>query len=606
MPSKQRNPKPRPQSDADPRIFYFCFCSNSPSGGNKHAYRHVDILNSAGLNAAIFHPEAGFGRLTWFENDTVVCGPDEFRRTVVPQRDFMVVPEDLGGRIRAWPGRKIIFNKNIYHGALALGRLEGAADPYVDPWTQAAFAVSDDNARYLRSAYPALPVHRLYPGIDGQLFRPRPLAGKSKTIVTNTKAAPEVLTLYHLLRARAAQGENQLAGWRWVYLEGCPERQVAEHLAEASIFVFLSTEEGFGRMPVEALSAGCVVVGYDVGPMRESLPEASRFRVGDFLGMAALIEKVAADHPGGMLRWEALVAEGRAAAARYSRDQQRANVLAAWRCVLDDVAARPRPAPARAATSAPGPGSVFELVRAGPAAVPAAAKPRLAFVIGSPGTACQPVVSWLAAQPGVHCAPDTALIHTLDHFLAALGGAPEEGAAEGAARRAASTLLLDRWRGRAGGHGGLIVQGWDLWLEPVGEAERDPGAFLSRAGSLLPGAKFLLLVRDPLDALWELRSGAALAPSLQDDVARLWKLETVRRLLEGSAGCELMLCPLEDLRDGRTAGQLAGFLGLREASPFVAPASPPPRFTARERAWIEARIGPLRQAFGYVRQAARA
>ena len=40
-----------------PRIFVLCPDDNSPSGGNKILYRHVDILNRIGFDASALHQE---------------------------------------------------------------------------------------------------------------------------------------------------------------------------------------------------------------------------------------------------------------------------------------------------------------------------------------------------------------------------------------------------------------------------------------------------------------------------------------------------------------------------------------------------------------------
>ena len=53
---------------------YFCLPDyDVPSGGFRVVYRHVDILNEAGIPAAVLHCRAGF-RCTWFENQTRVVG----------------------------------------------------------------------------------------------------------------------------------------------------------------------------------------------------------------------------------------------------------------------------------------------------------------------------------------------------------------------------------------------------------------------------------------------------------------------------------------------------------------------------------------------------
>src|SRR3954471_22628081 len=91
------------------RIYYFCYDHNRPTGGQKHTYEHVDILQAAGMEAFAVHREPGL-RLTWFENDTPVKPLPEVIADFQSVRDYWVLPEDLGPRITAFPGRKVIFN----------------------------------------------------------------------------------------------------------------------------------------------------------------------------------------------------------------------------------------------------------------------------------------------------------------------------------------------------------------------------------------------------------------------------------------------------------------------------------------------------------------
>lgn len=317
-------------------IFYFAFAHNRPTGGNKHAYRHVDLLNAEGMRAAAYHNHPTFERYTWFENRTRVVSPAQFAQVFDPNRDIIVFPEDLGPRMLRFPGRKVIFNRNIYLGAQAFGRKLVEPDPYLDPTVEAAFAVSDHNAEYLRFAYPDLPVLRVQAEIDSELFAFTPLARKRRQIATNTKASVEVLTLMHLLRARADGGHNALADVEWVFLEGKSEREMVSALRDSLLFVSLSTQEGLARMPAEALACGALVAAYDVGGQREYLPPECRFAVGDFLGMARWIERVAGDTGSGRAELQKVAKAGRQAVTRYSFAAQRDSVLSAWAAVLDD------------------------------------------------------------------------------------------------------------------------------------------------------------------------------------------------------------------------------------------------------------------------------
>jgi hypothetical protein len=52
-------------------LLYLCGSDNAPHGGVLVAYRHVAILNKAGIPAAVVHGVPNF-RCTWFENSSKV------------------------------------------------------------------------------------------------------------------------------------------------------------------------------------------------------------------------------------------------------------------------------------------------------------------------------------------------------------------------------------------------------------------------------------------------------------------------------------------------------------------------------------------------------
>ncbi|HWX26383.1 MAG TPA: hypothetical protein VNZ53_02970 [Steroidobacteraceae bacterium] len=91
------------------RIFYRAWSHNHPTGGQKQMYRHVDILNSAGFEAYIFHHEDGF-RVSWFDNDTRVVGLTAFK-SLYRSGDILVLPEDVGQAIQLMPARDIRFTQ---------------------------------------------------------------------------------------------------------------------------------------------------------------------------------------------------------------------------------------------------------------------------------------------------------------------------------------------------------------------------------------------------------------------------------------------------------------------------------------------------------------
>jgi glycosyltransferase involved in cell wall biosynthesis len=251
----------------------------------------------------------------------------------VPERDFLVVPEDIGGEYRTLPCRKVVFNKNIYYGAAALNS-DGGFDRYLDGDTVAAFAVSDANSAYLRYAYPRLKIFTLYPEVDSAAFFHQPVSAKKRIIAVGPKGRRDVITLVQLLKARRTQGLNALAGWKCVLLEGLTEAEVAATLADSTVFISLSTAEGLARMPLEAMSAGCLVAAYDVGSAQEYLPPSSRFQVGDFVGIAKWVEAIAAAYGADRPALDDVARPGRALALRYSRQRQVDAVAEAWTEIL--------------------------------------------------------------------------------------------------------------------------------------------------------------------------------------------------------------------------------------------------------------------------------
>lgn len=336
-----------------PRIFYHCFDSQGRSGGQKHVYQHVDILNMHGFEAYVLHQTKNF-RLGWFDNQTHIITPDQFETLFDPGRDFLVLPETFGSRVLTFPGRKVIFNKNAYHGFAAFGHQRAPADPYADRGVEAAFAVSEHNAAWLRFAYPDLRVFQLRSGIESSRFAYRPIEKKKRQIAFIDKGVSQLAPLFHMLRARAASGHNTLAGCPWIMLCEMSEAEVSAVLQDSLVFVFLSVEEGLPRMVLEAQACGCLVVGFGQGPVPECLPEHMAFAYSDLVGMAQRIEAIMAAGADAASPWRAQAEAGRALAESYSPRRQAQTVVEAWTTLLESEPAAREPAAAPRAARAEG------------------------------------------------------------------------------------------------------------------------------------------------------------------------------------------------------------------------------------------------------------
>jgi hypothetical protein len=324
-----------------PRLFYLCDDHDRPVGGQKHTYQHVDVLNRRGWNACVVHREKGV-RLSWFENDTRVCSLEEFQAAFDRRTDFVIVPEDLGADILKIDGRKVIFNKNIFRGFMAFGRRRPSPDPYRHHDTVAAFVVSTHNAEQLRYAYPELDIFHVVMDLRPGVFTFEPLSQKKRQVVSVIKGRGSAAA-YQMFQARVEAGLIPRAPGDWMFLDGLSERNVAEVLRESLILVFQSVEEGLGRLPLEALLAGCVVIGYSAGPLKGVLPPQLCAAYANPVELCRLIESVLSADANRLQELQELVLKARDQALQYSSAQQEQSVCLAWQAIVDGTRGKARP-----------------------------------------------------------------------------------------------------------------------------------------------------------------------------------------------------------------------------------------------------------------------
>jgi glycosyltransferase involved in cell wall biosynthesis len=258
-----------------PTVFYLCPDHGTPSGGVRAIYRHVDLLNEAGVDAAVLHHRSGFA-CRWFEHSTRIVAADA---TELGPRDVLVVPEIYGpffDRLPAGP-RLVAFNQNAY---LTFARL-GSGQELSYRRFEAAMTVSRDSAEYLRFAFPGLEVSVVENSIDPDFFSVSEELPPRRLAMMPRKRREEADQILRLLGSR-------LDGWEVAEIEGRPEAEVAELLRGSPIFLALGRQEGFGLPAAEAMASGCFVVGFSGFGGRELFDPQSSDPVedGDVLGAA--------------------------------------------------------------------------------------------------------------------------------------------------------------------------------------------------------------------------------------------------------------------------------------------------------------------------------
>jgi len=271
-----------------PTIYYLCPDYRTPSGGIRAIYRHVDLLNEAGLDAAVLHHRDGFA-CDWFEHSTRTIGAPS---ATLSADDLLVVPEVYGpflGRLPREP-RLVAFSQNAY---LTFEHLPAGAAPDYGIFA-AAMTVSPDSAEYLRFAFRGLEPRVVPNAVDPAVFHPAtgPLPRRLALMPRKREAeAGEILALL---------GER-LRGWEVVRIERASEAEAAAALRSAPLFLALGRREGFGLPVAEAMASGCYVVGFPAFGGRELFgPDCSApVEDGDVLAaaraLAAAIERYERD-----------------------------------------------------------------------------------------------------------------------------------------------------------------------------------------------------------------------------------------------------------------------------------------------------------------------
>jgi hypothetical protein len=275
----------RELASSRPRIYYLCPDTNVPTGGIRTMYRHVDVLNSAGLPSAIVHSRAGFA-CSWFDHDTAVTPASSVR---LGHNDVVMVPEFYDHRLLSLPTavRIVIFNQNTYrtfhdqHGEL-VGSL-----PWGSQKVEAILVVSQDNLQYASYAFPDIPVKRVRLAVNRDVFyASAEIPGRRIAVMPRRRTGDcrQVLTLLAL--------RGLLSSWQVVAIDGHSERETADLLRSCSIFLSFSEQEGFGLPPAEAMACGCYVVGFTGQAGREYFHAGTSIAVeeGNVLAMAKAVE----------------------------------------------------------------------------------------------------------------------------------------------------------------------------------------------------------------------------------------------------------------------------------------------------------------------------
>lgn len=298
------------------RLLFYVPSYDHPFGGVKVIYEHVAALNRLGFRAYTYTPPGSRVGTFW----TVARHElDAWQPTAA---DVVIAPEVMPAawlrQTRASGCGLYLFVQNWANVWPSFAAGDGVLDGLL--------VISDSTEAIAQRCLPKLPRWRVP-------FAIAPVSGEAlprkAAIAYMPRKMPELAAF---LRGAWPLAFPDLADVEWIELGGMPHAAVLQTLREVRYFVSLQSLEGLGLPALEAMAAGCLVVGFDGVGGREYarpdnglwVPDQDGLALLDALGHAVRQERAT---PGAL---DALRRAGQQMAARYSAPARDAALLAAF------------------------------------------------------------------------------------------------------------------------------------------------------------------------------------------------------------------------------------------------------------------------------------
>jgi glycosyltransferase involved in cell wall biosynthesis len=233
-------------------IFLNLFSPEETSGGIKITYRCAEILKNAGYDAVVWQPH---GAPAWLEvRASVIDGP---KFSVTPD-DILIFPESLSLNFLRIIDRfphvtKVLFCQNHYN--MFTNEFHNSKTPRELGFSR-ILCVSHASKNILQRIFGYDDIAVMPLAIDPTLFRPR------EKIVQIAYAPKKLKWHADLIRRIFSTKYPDMHAVPWQEIHKASETRTAEIMGESQVYLSLSAFEALGLMPLEAMSAGCAVVGY--------------------------------------------------------------------------------------------------------------------------------------------------------------------------------------------------------------------------------------------------------------------------------------------------------------------------------------------------------
>jgi hypothetical protein len=297
------------------RIIFVCpFPKAEISGGIKTAYRQAELLVELGFDCSVYQPD---GRPTWFESRARLIP----RMIELEADDVLVFPESLNGPIAELATRPTRAKKILFCQAHTYALTQPVPPERNGQLGFHRVAAPSAIAKgFLERMLHFKDVAVIPCFVDHALFVPKPKTAEIAFLPQKRPREAAILhSLFHLKYP-------ELKSVPWRPIEKTSERAVADIFGRAGVVLSLPSIESFGLVPLEAMAAGAIVVGFDgYGGREYATPENGFWFPPDHIEETAdALARTVKGLTSGAPELDLMRRAGAETAARYTKDRTRA------------------------------------------------------------------------------------------------------------------------------------------------------------------------------------------------------------------------------------------------------------------------------------------
>lgn len=306
------------------RIVYLSWPATEIAGGIKLAFRHVEALREAGLEAVVATP--GAAHPSWFETEAPLIDVSAVRR----DDDVLVFPENHHGMLKSfaqWENRKLVFCQNQFMVFRGLG----GQNDYADFGVTGIICGGHSAADFCRRRFPSQPIAIVPVFIDQNVFHFQSQK-RLQIALTPRKRPLEAAFIRDLFRA----DNPEFRSIPWVQISGLSEQKVAEVLKDTAVYLSLCRFESVGLTILEAFACGCATAGFTGFGAREYTTAKNGFWAAedDCLDCVSQLTRAVRLVTDGGPRYRDLLEAANISASYYSRERFVKRVVGFWRDYL--------------------------------------------------------------------------------------------------------------------------------------------------------------------------------------------------------------------------------------------------------------------------------